>query len=141
MTGKQTAQVMFIIAGAGIFGWVLIQQQIPNQVIEQLLTVSDRPWVILLMVNVILLILGMFIEGIAIMIMVVPIFVPLMAKIGVDPVHFGIVLTLNIMIGLLDACRSDLPCMSLPTSARSRCRNSWWRCGRIWWRWSSCSAL
>jgi len=101
VTGKQTAQVMFIIAGAGIFGWVLIQQQIPNQVIEQLLTVSDRPWVILLMVNVILLILGMFIEGIAIMIMVVPIFVPLMAKIGVDPVHFGIVLTLNIMIGLL----------------------------------------
>jgi tripartite ATP-independent transporter DctM subunit len=100
-TGRQTAQVMFIIAGAGIFGWVLIQQQIPNQVIEQLLTVSDRPWVILLMVNVILLILGMFIEGIAIMIMVVPIFVPLMAKIGVDPVHFGIVLTLNIMIGLL----------------------------------------
>ena len=101
VTGRQTAQVMFIIAGAGIFGWVLIQQQIPNQMIEQLLAVSDRPWVILLMVNVILLILGMFIEGIAIMIMVVPIFVPLMAKIGVDPVHFGIVLTLNIMIGLL----------------------------------------
>jgi TRAP-type C4-dicarboxylate transport system permease large subunit len=80
---------------------VLIKLLIPNQVIEQLLTVSDKPWVILLMVNVILLILGMFIEGIAIMIMVVPIFVPLMAKIGVDPVHFGIVLTLNIMIGLL----------------------------------------
>src|SRR5437764_1352047 len=101
VTGRQTAQVMFIIAGAGIFGWVLIQQQIPNQVIEDLLAVSGMPWVILLMVNIILLILGMFIEGIAIMIMVVPIFVPLMVKIGVDPVHFGIVLTLNIMIGLL----------------------------------------
>ena len=101
VTGRQTAQVMFIIAGAGIFGWVLIQQQIPNQAIEDLLLVSGMPWVILLMVNIILLILGMFIEGIAIMIMVVPIFVPLMVKIGVDPVHFGIVLTLNIMIGLL----------------------------------------
>jgi len=66
-----------------------------------LLSVSSTPWTILLMVNIILLILGMFIEGIAIMIMVVPILVPLMAKIGVDPVHFGIVLTLNIMIGLL----------------------------------------
>src|SRR2546430_792601 len=64
VTGRQTAQVMFIIAGAGIFGWVLIQQQIPNQVIEDLLAVSGMPWVILLMVNIILLILGMFIEGI-----------------------------------------------------------------------------
>ena len=58
VTGRQTAQVMFIIAGAGIFGWVLIQQQIPNQVIEDLLAVSGMPWVILLMVNIILLILG-----------------------------------------------------------------------------------
>src|SRR4029077_11180736 len=64
-TGRQTAQVMFIIAGAGIFGWVLIQQQIPNQVIEQLLAVSSTPWVLLLMVNIVLLVLGMFIEGIA----------------------------------------------------------------------------
>jgi len=101
VTGRQTAQVMFIIAAAGAFGWVLVQQQIPDQVIQGLLALSDRPWVILLMVNAILLILGMFIEGIAIMIMVFPIFVPLMAKIGIDPVHFGVVMTLNLMIGLL----------------------------------------
>ena len=100
-TGRQTAQVMFIIAAAGAFGWVLVQQQIPNLIINAVLSLSDRPWMILLLANVVLLILGMFIEGIAIMIMVFPIFVPLMAKIGVDPVHFGIVMTLNLMIGLL----------------------------------------
>lgn len=100
-TGRQTAQVMFIIAAAGAFGWVLVQQQIPNLIINAVLSLADRPWMILLLANVVLLILGMFIEGIAIMIMVFPIFVPLMAKIGVDPVHFGIVMTLNLMIGLL----------------------------------------
>jgi tripartite ATP-independent transporter DctM subunit len=101
VTGRQTAQVMFIIAAAGAFGWVLVQQQIPNAVIDTLLGVSSRPWILLLMVNLILLVLGMFIEGIAIMIIVLPIFVPLMAKIGVDPVHFGVMMTLNLMIGLL----------------------------------------
>ena len=101
-SAKQTAQVMFIIAAAAPFGWVLIQQQIPNAIINAILDTRPQPWVILLMVNVILLILGMFIEGIAIMIIAFPIFVPLMAKIGVDPVHFGvIVVTLNLMIGLL----------------------------------------
>jgi len=80
---------------------VLVQQQIPNLVIDAVLSLSQRPWMVLLLVNIVLFILGMFIEGIAIMIMVFPIFVPLMAKIGVDPVHFGIVMTLNLMIGLL----------------------------------------
>lgn len=101
VTGRQTAQVMFIIAAAGAFGWVLVQQQIPNLVIDAVLSLSQRPWMVLLLVNIVLFILGMFIEGIAIMIMVFPIFVPLMAKIGVDPVHFGIVMTLNLMISLL----------------------------------------
>jgi tripartite ATP-independent transporter DctM subunit len=100
-TGRQTAQVMFIIAAAAAFGWVLVQQQIPNRVINDLLSLSNKPWVILVFVNLILLVLGMFIEGIAIMIIVFPIFVPLMAKIGVSPVHFGVMMTLNLMIGLL----------------------------------------
>ena len=76
VTGKQTAQVMFIIASAGDFRLGAGSAADPQSDDRELLTVSDRPWVILLMVNVILLILGMFIEGIAIMIMVVPIFVP-----------------------------------------------------------------
>jgi len=100
-SAKQTAQVMFIIAAASPFGWVLIQQQVPNAVINAILALSTTPWVILLMVNLILFVLGMFIEGIAIMIITFPIFLPLIAQIQVDPTHFGVVVVLNLMIGLV----------------------------------------
>ena len=100
-SAKQTVQVMFIIASAAPFGWVLIQQQIPNAIINAILHVSSTPWVVLLMVNVILLIMGMFIEGIAIMIITFPIFMPLIQQIHVDPTHFGVIVVLNLMIGLV----------------------------------------
>ena len=100
-TARQTAQVMFIIALAAPFGWVLIQQQIPNAILNAFLTMSSEPWVILLIINAVLLLLGMFIEGIAIMIIAYPVLLPIILKIGVDPVHFGVILVLNIMIGLV----------------------------------------
>ena len=100
-TARQTAQVMFIIALAAPFGWVLIQQQIPNAILSAFLGLSSEPWVILLIINIVLLILGMFIEGIAIMIIACPVLLPIIAKIGVDPVYFGVILVLNIMIGLV----------------------------------------
>ena len=100
-TGIQTVQVLIIIAGAGAFGWILIQQQIPNAVIDGLLSLTKTPWLILLIVNLILFLLGMFIEAIAIMIIVYPIFLPLMVNIGVSPEHFGVIMVLNLMIGLV----------------------------------------
>ncbi|MGH6943675.1 MAG: TRAP transporter large permease subunit, partial [Geminicoccaceae bacterium] len=100
-SGRETIQVLFIIAGAGALGWVLVQQQIPNAVIHAILGLTTTPWVILLLVNAILLVLGCFIEAIAIMIIVYPIFLPLMATIGVTPEHFGVIMVLNLMIGLL----------------------------------------
>lgn len=100
-SGRQTAQVMFIIAAAAPFGWVLIQQQIPNALLAALFEISSEPWVILLVVNAVLLLLGMFIEGIAILIVAFPVLLPIMMKIGVDPVHFGVIIVLNIMIGLV----------------------------------------
>jgi tripartite ATP-independent transporter DctM subunit len=100
-SARQTAQVMFIIAVAAPFGWVLIQQQIPNAILEAFLSLSTEPWVILLVINVVLLILGMFIEGVAVMIIAFPVLLPVMLKIGVDPVHFGVILVLNLMIGLV----------------------------------------
>jgi tripartite ATP-independent transporter DctM subunit len=92
---------MFIIAAAAPFGWVLIQQQIPNAVIESLFALSSEPWIILLVVNLILLVLGMFIEGVAVIIIAFPVLLPTMLHIGVDPVHFGIIMVLNLMIGLV----------------------------------------
>ena len=100
-TVDQTVRVMFIIAAAGMFGWLLIYIRAPQQIVEGLTALTSSPAVILLIFNVILLVLGCFMEGIAIMLLTVPIFVPVLAKFGIDPVHFGVVMTLNLMIGLL----------------------------------------
>jgi tripartite ATP-independent transporter DctM subunit len=92
---------MFIISAASIFGWLLIQQQVPTKIVEGLMGLTSERWLVLLIVNVILLILGCFMEGIAIMLLTIPVFVPLVVRVGVDPVHFGVVMALNSMIGLL----------------------------------------
>jgi tripartite ATP-independent transporter DctM subunit len=101
VSGRETVQVLIIIAGAGAIGWVLVQQQIPNAIIRGILGITTEPWLVLLLVNLILLVLGCFMETIAIMIIVTPIFLPLMAKIGVSPEQFGVIMVLNLMIGLL----------------------------------------
>jgi tripartite ATP-independent transporter DctM subunit len=100
-TLEHTIRVMFIISAASLFGWMLIQQRIPNTVVEGLTALTDQRWVILLIINGILLLLGCFMEGIAIMLLTIPVFMPLIARVGVDPVHFGVLMTLNLMIGLL----------------------------------------
>jgi len=100
-TLEHTIRVMFIISAAGIFGWLLIHQKVPDAVVKSLMSLSKNPWVILLIINIILLILGCFMEGISIMLLTIPVFMPLIIKIGIDPVHFGVLMTLNLMIGLL----------------------------------------
>ena len=100
-TVRNSVQVMFIISAASIFGWLLIQQRIPTMIVEGLTALTSTPWVVLLIVNVILLILGCFMEGIAVMLLTIPVFMPLVTRVGIDPVHFGVVMTLNLMIGLL----------------------------------------
>jgi C4-dicarboxylate transporter, DctM subunit len=100
-TVQGTVQIMFIVSAASIFGWLLIRQQVPTAIINGLMSLTSTPWVVLLIVNVILLILGCFMESIAIMLLTIPVFMPLIDRVGIDPVHFGVVLTLNLMIGLL----------------------------------------
>jgi C4-dicarboxylate transporter DctM subunit len=100
-TVDQTVRVMFIIAAAGMFGWLLIYIRAPQAIVEALTSLTSSAAVILLIFNVILLVLGCFMEGIAIMLLTVPIFMPVLARFGIDPVHFGVVMTLNLMIGLL----------------------------------------
>ncbi len=68
---------------------------------NDLLGLKSYPWVILAILNLILLILGCFMEGISIMLLTIPIFMPLIYKIGIDPVHFGVMMTLNLMVGLI----------------------------------------
>jgi C4-dicarboxylate transporter DctM subunit len=100
-TLESSVRVLFIISAAGIFGWLLIHQRVPEAVISGLMSLSHNPWVVLLIINIILLILGCFMEGICIMLLTIPVFMPMIAKLGIDPVHFGVMMTLNLMVGLL----------------------------------------
>lgn len=96
-----TIRVMFVIAAAGFFGWLLIHQRIPNELIEGLLALSGEPAVILALVVFILLVLGMFLEGIAVIVITVPLFLPVVTLMGVDPVQFGVIMIMCSMVGLL----------------------------------------
>ena len=96
-----TAKITFIIASAGLYGWLLAREGVPQKLTELFLSVSSEPWAILLMVNVLLLILGCLMETTALLVILTPVLMDLITKVGIDPVHFGVVLTLNLMIGLL----------------------------------------
>jgi len=96
-----TAKITFIIASAGLYGWLLAREGAPQRLADLFLNVSREPWAILLMVNVLLLILGCLMETTALLVILTPVLMDLITKVGIDPVHFGVVLTLNLMIGLL----------------------------------------
>lgn len=118
-TARTSAVVLFLIAAASLFGWVLAAENIPQMVANAMLSVSTNYWVILLMFNALLLLLGMFMETIAIVLIVVPIFFPILTQMGVDPVHLGVMVCVNLAIGantpplgvdLLAACKvADIP--------------------------------
>ncbi len=100
-TVTQSVKVLFIIATAGFFGWLLIHQRIPEQVITGLTSLTSSKWAMLLIVNAVLLILGCFLEGIAVLVITIPVFMALIEKFGVDPVQFGVIMILCSMLGLL----------------------------------------
>ncbi len=100
-TVRSTAGVMFIVGAAALFAWVLTIDQVPTKAADLLLSWSKDPWVLLVIVNVLLLVVGMVLETIAAILILAPILVPALAAAGVDPVHLAIVVVLNLMIGLL----------------------------------------
>ena len=100
-TIMQSVKVLFIIAAAGFLGWLLIHQHIPEQVITGLTTITGIKWIIILIIIGILLVLGCFLEGIAVLVITIPVFMPLIAKFGIDPIQFGVIMILCSMLGLL----------------------------------------
>ena len=96
-----TAVIMLILAGSEIFGWIITTTKISDQIVAAVLSITDTKWVILLLVNLFLLAVGLAMEPLPSMLILVPIMLPLMQAIGVDPVHFGIIMVLNLCIGLL----------------------------------------
>ncbi len=96
-----TVKVMFIISAAGFFGWLLTFLKIPEQIIISLTAVSSNKYILLLIIIMILVVLGMFLEGIAVLMITIPIFMPIILQLGVDPIQFGVIMILASMIGLL----------------------------------------
>ncbi|MBN2859841.1 MAG: TRAP transporter large permease [Sphaerochaetaceae bacterium] len=98
-TVYSTSSVVLIIVAASVFGQYMSWERIPYLLSKSLTSISDSPWVMLMMINVFLLMLGMFLEGGAVLIIVAPLLVPVAQSMGIDLVHFGLVLIVNIMIG------------------------------------------
>jgi tripartite ATP-independent transporter DctM subunit len=98
-TVKGTGAVMIIIASAKVFGYYLTLERIPQMITEALMGMTSNPFVLLMVINVMLLIIGMFIEGGAALVILAPLLVPAVKALGVDPVHFGMIFIVNIMIG------------------------------------------
>jgi tripartite ATP-independent transporter DctM subunit len=100
-TIETTAVVLLIVAGASIFGWILATTRVTEAFAEQLLALTRDPFVILLLINALLLVVGCFMETIAAITILTPVLLPVAIQVGVDPVQFGLMMVLNLMIGLL----------------------------------------
>ncbi|SSW72026.1 TRAP transporter large permease [Achromobacter agilis] len=100
-TIETTASVLFIVTAASVFAWLLTTTQAAQALTDGILSVTQNKWVFLLMANVLILIVGCFIDTIAAITILVPILLPIVLKLGIDPIHFGLIMTLNLMIGLL----------------------------------------
>jgi tripartite ATP-independent transporter DctM subunit len=97
---RTTAMVMILIACAGAFAYLLTFYQVPNKMSEMLVGISENPVVILLMINLMLLLLGMIMDMAALILICTPIFLPIAISIGVDPYQFGMILLMNLGLGL-----------------------------------------
>ncbi len=100
-TVETTSTVMFIVAAASIFGWMLTATGVTAAIADWVLGFTKEPWVFLLLANLLMLFVGCFLEPTAAITILVPILLPIVLKLGIDPVHFGLVMVLNLMIGLL----------------------------------------
>ena len=100
-TIETTAVILLIVAGASIFAWIMTSNQVTQHVVELLGPFADNPVATLIIINLVLIVVGCFMETIAAITILVPVLLPLAVASGVDPVHFGVIMVLNLMIGLL----------------------------------------
>jgi C4-dicarboxylate transporter, DctM subunit len=100
-SGRSMASIGILIAGALVFNYVVTRENIPVTVSELLTSMDLTKWTFLMMVNIILLVLGALLEGGTILLVIVPILIPTAKLLGIDMVHFGLVVTVNLMIGLI----------------------------------------
>jgi C4-dicarboxylate transporter DctM subunit len=99
--GRTTVMLMFIIANALLFAHVLTTERIPQTIAEHILAAGMEPWMFLLVVNIILLVAGNFMEPTGIILILAPIFFPIAVQLGIDPIHLGIIMVVNMEIGMI----------------------------------------
>ncbi len=95
-----TAQVLIIVAGAGVFSWLLTISGVPQQAVKTINELNVEPWMILLVINVFLLIVGCLLDPGSAILVLTPLLAPIAAAIGVDLIHFGVIMTVNLAIGM-----------------------------------------
>ena len=100
-TAETTAVILLIVAGASIFAWVLTANQVTEKFAALVLGITENKYLLLLVINILLLIVGCFMETIASITILTPVLLPVVIKLGIDPIHFGVIMVLNLMIGLL----------------------------------------
>lgn len=100
-TIETSAIILLIVAASSIFAWILTSNRVTERFAELLMSMTDNPLLILLMLNLVLFVVGCFMETVAAITILVPVLLPIAVGIGIDPVHFGVIMVLNLMIGLL----------------------------------------
>lgn len=100
-TTETTAAIMMIVGAASVFAWILTANQVAAHFAEFVLSFTDSKAVVLLLIMAVVLIVGLFMETIAAISILVPVLMPVAAQFGIDPVHLGIIVILNLMLGLL----------------------------------------
>lgn len=122
----QTAVVMLLVATSAVLGLFLTEMQLPQQLARQITALTENPIAVLALLNILLLLLGMFLHGAAAIILVVPIVMPLVTQIGIDPIHFGLILTLNLAIG-----QQTPPVASVLATSCSIAKTDMWNTTRV----------
>ena len=95
-----TSSIMILVAFANVFGWILASEQIPQQIANFFLSITNNKYIMLFLINILLLFVGTFMETIAALVILFPILLKVSVSVGVDPIHFAVIAVLNLMIGL-----------------------------------------
>ncbi len=115
-----SAGILLIVAVAALFGWILSVEQVPQLLTGAMLAISTNPYVLLMIVNLLLILVGMFLDSTTAILVIAPIIAKPLVAAGVDPVHLGMVVVFNLMIGLLTPPMGLALCTWSPTSPRCR---------------------
>ncbi|MDO8889380.1 MAG: TRAP transporter large permease [Hydrogenophaga sp.] len=124
--GIQTAVVMLLVAASALLGHLLTEQQMPQQLASWISSLTDNKYAVLAILNVFFLMVGLFLHSAAAIILVVPIVMPLVKAVGIDPVHFGLIVTLNLGIG-----QQTPPVASVLMTACSIAKADMWKVTRV----------